>query len=903
MTQARWRKLRQALFDGNGIARRLLLSVVAFSTLITALITAQDLYAGYRSDVRGIEDGFRFVDESYAPSLSRSVWQFDEELVRSQLQGMLRLPDVEFAEVAVDGRLRWSAGVVTSPRVIQTQIALMHESPSGRRQIGTLRVVASTDRALARVWQRLLFELLSNGVKTLLVAGFLLLVFQTLVTRHLVAVARFVRAIDPAASRDDQPTLTLDRPAQGRWRPDVLDVVVQSINDLQSSLHATRARLAQTHRSLAESELRMRLGLEAAAAGVWDCDLLTRRVLANDACASILGLTSYDLRQDLSYWRDLIHPEDLATALAELQRHLEGFTPHMYTERRMRHATLGWRWISLRGRVVERSARGTPLRAVGTMVDITSRREAEDALRASEARLLALTAHTSALIYEVDGDGRVVFANREGGSLASPVTGSFSAQWLPATQRIRFDQALRAALTDNRRDSYELMLVDERGSDRHYKLTVAPMAARRTAVVTALDITEIKAAEEALREANRLLESRVSDRTAALEAARDEAQRANRAKSEFLSRMSHELRTPMNAILGFAQILQMSEPDAAGHRKWVAEIQRAGEHLLKLIDDLLDMARIDVGKLGIRTESVELRPLIEEAVSLCRPLLQGRDVALAVDSSECSTWVRSDRTRLRQILVNLLSNAIKYNRDGGSVRVAYRALAQERVQVTVTDTGSGLTPEQMARLFVPFERLGREESTVGGTGIGLALSKRLAELMGAQLGVQSSAGEGSTFWISLPLALAPSQALADAAPTLPQPPPRALRMLYVEDNAANLALMQAYFDRWPQACLLCAPDGKRGVQVAISQQPDLIFLDIQLPEMDGYAVLSALRSNAATCHIPVVAVTADAMPQDVERAASAGFDAYLVKPIRLSEVAKLIDELAPKAPTRTSVAR
>ena len=241
MTLRGWHSVRQALFDGNGIARRLLLSVVAFSTLITALITAQDLYAGYRSDVRGIEDGFRFVHESYAPSLSRSVWQFDDELVRSQLQGMLRLPDVEYVEVAVDGRPRWFAGEIASARPLQTQITLTHDSPSGSRAIGTLRVVASTDRALARVWQRLLFELLSNGVKTLLVAGFLLLVFQTLVTRHLIAVARFVRAIDPAASDEAQPKLTLDRPAQGRWRPDVLDVVVQSINDLQSSLQATRA--------------------------------------------------------------------------------------------------------------------------------------------------------------------------------------------------------------------------------------------------------------------------------------------------------------------------------------------------------------------------------------------------------------------------------------------------------------------------------------------------------------------------------------------------------------------------------------------------------------------------------------------------------------------------------------
>ena len=889
---SRWLDLRQALFNGNGIARRLLLAVVAFSSLITAIITAQDLYAGYRSDLREISGAFQFVEASYAPSVSRSVWQFDEELVRSQLQGMLRLPDVEFAEVLIDGQPQWSVGKVTSTRQLRTQIPLLHSDPRGPQTIGMLLIVASADRALARVWQRLGFELLTNGIKTLLVAGFLLLVFQYLVTRHLTQVAHFVRAIDPGNPGASPPTLKLDRPARGRWRPDILDAVTASINGMLESLRAARASLDESHQKLADSELRMRLGLEAAGAGVWDCDLVTRRIFANEECARLLGLVPSEMQTQPSFWRELVHPDDLDHALMDLRRHSDGATPHAHAQFRMRHAQLGWRWMSLQGRVIERGPDGAPLRAVGTMVDITQRRRADDAIRQSEARLRSLTAHASALIYEVDAQGRIIFANRESSLLGTHIVGSFAAQWLPADQRIRFDECLREAINHGSRESFELQIHDERGNPRQYKLTVAPMRSPHvmSAVVTALDITDIKAAEAALRDANSLLESRVRERTAALEAARDDAQRANQAKSEFLSRMSHELRTPMNAILGFAQILEMAGLGAQPMR-WSREIRQAGEHLLQLIDELLDLARIEVGRLNIRLEPVELQPVIEEAASLCEALLRMKRVTLDLVHAAQPTWVMADRVRLRQILVNLMSNAIKYNRDGGSVRVRYRMLAEPRVWLAVSDTGSGIAPEQMVKLFTPFERLGREESTIGGTGIGLALSKRLAELMHSQLGVESNEGEGSTFWLNLPMAVPATHASLDETALSPDSRRPALRVLYVEDNRANLALMQEFFSKLPHLTLLTAQDGLRGVAMAKAELPDLILLDIQLPHMDGYAVLQALKREPATRNIPVVALTADAMPHDIKRGEAAGFSAYLVKPVRLNEVASVVDEL------------
>ena len=766
MENPRWCELRQALFNGNGLAKRLLLAVVGFSTCITAIITARDLYLGYHNDLSDIDEAFRFVETSYAPSLSRSVWQFDDELVRSQLQGMLRLPDVERAEVVVDGQARWFAGQVSSQRQLQTQILLVHGGPGGDQTIGTLRVVAGLDRAIARVWQRLGHDLLANGIKTMLVAGFTLLVFQFLLTRHLSQVAGFVRGIDPQDPATMQRRLTLNRAAGGRWRPDILDAVAESINGLLQALQAARDRLDETLRKLADSELRMR----------------------------------------------------------------------------------------------------------------------------------ALTAHTSALIYELDAEGRILFANREGSALGGLVVGSLAEQWLPPAHRTQFEECLRDAISNGTRGSFELEMPNGGAAPRHYKLTVAPMraaaGAARSAVVTALEVTDIKTAQAALRDANRSLESRVRERTAALEAARDEAQRANQAKSEFLSRMSHELRTPMNAILGFAQLIEMSGVNAqTRHRS--GEIRQAGEHLLQLIDELLDLARIEVGRLNVRLEPVELQPVIEEAASLCRVSLRDHQVAVDVASTAPPVWVHVDRVRLRQILVNLLSNAIKYNREGGGVTVRYRLLGGRRVWLEVTDTGLGIAREQMVKLFMPFERLGREEASVGGTGIGLALSKRLAELMHIELGAESTAGEGSTFWLDMPLAepaVRGSMHLGEGAlrPRGHQP---TVRVLYVEDNRANLALMEEFFHELPHLTLLSATDGLRGIAVAKAELPDLVLLDIQLPQMDGYAVLQALKGDPATRDIPVVAVTADAMPHDIKRGEAAGFSAYLVKPIRLDDVARVVEEL------------
>ncbi|MBP6900597.1 MAG: response regulator [Burkholderiaceae bacterium] len=408
-------------------------------------------------------------------------------------------------------------------------------------------------------------------------------------------------------------------------------------------------------------------------------------------------------------------------------------------------------------------------------------------------------------------------------------------------------------------------------------------------------------AQQALAHEAQALEQRVRSRTEDLERARAEAERANHAKSEFLSRMSHELRTPLNAILGFGQLLELQAGDD-GQRARVREILHAGRHLLTLIDEVLDLARVEAGHLSVSPEPVALQPLVQDCLGLVRPAALARGVQLLEPSPLCAVHVRADRTRLKQVLLNLLSNAIKYNRPHGMVAVTCQPEPQAAgagpawLRIRVDDSGTGLDEAQQGRLFVPFERLDAEARQIQGTGIGLALSKRLVELMGGQIGVESAPGRGSSFWLRLPLAQAPAPpALPAPADTASAAPPRQRRhdLLCIEDNPANLRLIEQIFAHRDDLRLLTAMSPALGLELARSHRPALVLLDINLPDMDGYAVLQCLHDHAATRDIPVLAVSANAMPKDLERAKAAGFAGYVTKPLDVRELLARVDSLLP----------
>jgi len=415
--------------------------------------------------------------------------------------------------------------------------------------------------------------------------------------------------------------------------------------------------------------------------------------------------------------------------------------------------------------------------------------------------------------------------------------------------------------------------------DRDRKLQGVFAAAR--------DITERKQFELTLQKSN-----------IALEGAKAAAEKANQAKSEFLSSMSHELRTPLNAVLGFAQLIASGKPPPTSTQQLsIDQILQAGWYLLRLINEILDLSMIESGKVSLSQESMSLTDVLKECQAMIEPQAHQRGIQISFPSLDAQFYVHADQTRVKQVVINLLSNAIKYNRPGGEVSVQCVMRGENRVRVRVRDTGAGLAPEQLAQIFQPFNRLGQEAGAEEGTGIGLVVTKQLVELMGGAIGVESHVGVGSVFWFELEASKAPALIMDSLGATgvlAPEAlPADALHpqhsLLYVEDNPANLLLVEQLIARRSDLRLLTAINGYLGIQMAISLQPDVILLDINLPGISGYGALKILHENPATAHIPIMAISANAMPRDIEKGIKAGFFRYLTKPIKVEEFMDALD--------------
>jgi PAS domain S-box-containing protein len=416
------------------------------------------------------------------------------------------------------------------------------------------------------------------------------------------------------------------------------------------------------------------------------------------------------------------------------------------------------------------------------------------------------------------------------------------------------------------------------------------------AVVTFTDITARKNAENELQQAYNELEKRIKERTHELNLAKELAEHHNQTKSEFLSRMSHELRTPMNAILGFAQIMNESRKDplSDSHKSRIGQILKAGNHLLELINEVLDLARVEAGKITVSLEPINIAELMIDVLSVIRPMAEKFNIDLIDKITEQnSVHIFADKTRLKQVLLNLLSNGIKYNRKEGSVTLTLEKQQDGILNILVTDTGMGIPSEKLEKIFVPFDRLGAEGSEVEGTGIGMTISKKLIELMNGRIGVHSTMGKGSQFSVSLP-GCDPKK-INKEHESLPlessshETSKQKLTVLYIEDNKTNVLLVQDILSDFPEVEMLAAPQAAMGLDLAHAHQPNLILLDINLPDMDGYEALKRLQNMEETHNIPVIALSANAMQKDIDKAKEAGFKDYITKPIDMVKFKKMLE--------------
>ncbi len=526
--------------------------------------------------------------------------------------------------------------------------------------------------------------------------------------------------------------------------------------------------------------------------------------------------------------------------------------------------------------------------------DITERRRAEEDLRKSEERFRLLAQASNDAVWDSDllagriwrGEGmRALFGYPEDAAQAGI---EWWTEKIHPEDRERVTSSIRAVIEgagSSWLDEYRFRRADGSYayvSDRGYLLRDTGGQPLRM-VGAMVDITERKRAEEAVWKAN-------------------EAARANREKSEFLSRMSHELRTPLNAILGFAQLMEM---DVLGpeHHESLEHILKGGRHLLDLVNEVLDIARIEAGRLAIALEAVPVNEVVREALDMIAPLAANVNVRVHAEGAGApERHIRADRQRITQVLLNLLSNAVKYNHPGGSVTLASESTPEGQLRIKVSDTGPGIPPERMDSLFTPFERLGAEQTGIEGTGLGLALSKRLVEAMGGKLGVESTVGKGSTFWVEFARAEVPIQRRESKTQDVSHPaesgaPSRARTVLYIEDNLPNFELIRHLLSHRSKFRLLPAMQGRLGLDLAREHRPHLILLDLHLPDISGDEVLRRLRADPETSQIPVIMISADAMPAQIDRLLAAGASAYLTKPIDIKKFLDLVNEILKEGPS------
>ncbi len=634
--------------------------------------------------------------------------------------------------------------------------------------------------------------------------------------------------------------------------------------------------------ALRASEERWRRSFEHAGAGIVQTAADGRFLEVNARMCEITG-RSHDELLRLTY-RDITHPDDLANDAALLRRLVNAEAEIENREKRYMRPDGSSVWVELSATPML-DAQGRFAHTVTVVLDIDRKKRAEAALREREALFTKLANHVPGMLCQFhvapDGQASVPYCSAGVRTLFE-----HEPEALRANGRLMIERVVKG----QRRGVWESLEASGRDlCDWHREFEVElPQAGRRW--------LEGQAAAERLPDGSTTWHGYITDVTerkrfdAALLNARA-AERANAAKTEFLSRMSHELRTPLNAVLGFSQLLRgdIQQPLQETQRTRVDHIERAGQHLLAMIGDVLDLSRIESGHLPLALQPLLLRTLIEESFALVAPSARASGVALLSRAGDPPLHALADPMRLRQVLVNLMSNAVKYNHSGGRVTVEVEPRGSDAVRLTVSDTGIGLSAEQQAQLFEPFNRLGAERSGIEGTGLGLAITRRLVELMSGTITVASAPGRGSSFAVTLPRSEPRPAADAPVAPGASVRGTALHSVLYAEDNDLNIELVRQLLLLRSGCELRIARSGREAIASARTAPPDLLLIDMHLGDMTGLDVLAALHSEPRLAGVPRIALSADALPDRVRAAREQGFDDYLTKPVDMAELLACLD--------------
>src|SRR6202045_3832758 len=653
---------------------------------------------------------------------------------------------------------------------------------------------------------------------------------------------------------------------------------LRSIREMRSIANRTAA--------LEASEQTFRQIFEDGPMGVAVVDLQQHFVKVNTSLCHMLGSSAEELigksTLEITYPDDVEHDNEVVNELRA------GAVRSAFEKRYVRKDG-ELVWVNLTAAII-RNKEGQPHHYVTMVKDVTERRHAEETLQKRTRQLESAVTENQVImdnsldvICTIDEEGRFLTVNAACEQL-----------WGYTPAELIGRKYIELVAPDDR----ERTIATEATLKKTGKLTDFVNRYIRkdgTCVAVLWSATWSESAKTFFGIAHDVTERAKMEK--ALEGAKDEANRANRAKSEFLSRMSHELRTPLNAILGFGQLLERQNPTPT-QRTRVQHVINAGRHLLGLINEVLDISRIEVGRMQLSLEPVCVAEAIQETLDLMRPLAGERRIQLIADVDlDATVHVLADRQRFKQVLLNLLTNGVKYTPVSGRVTVSCAANGSDKLRIRVADTGPGIAKEKLARLFTPFDRLGAELSNVEGTGLSLALSQRLMQAMGGAIGVEDSCSHGSTFWVELPRTKSP---LGKTRPPktkdpkyLPGTEGKKRKLLYIEDNLSNLTLIEQILEERSEIELLSAMQGQVGLDLARQHLPDLVLLDLHLPDLPGWEVLSQLKTGETTSDIPVVVVSADATTSQIKRLMKAGAATYLTKPLDVVEFFRILDQTAP----------